>query len=103
MLERLLENNQFLAQIRASKTPKPGSRIKLADDSYIYVLEKKNDLYLLKPEADIEITQLLDKYGHMPLPPYIERSDEALDEERYQTVYAERPGSRCCTDSGFTF
>ena len=53
--------------------------------------------------SSLEVFELLEKYGHIPLPPYIERGDEELDQSRYQTVYADRPGAAAAPTAGLHF
>lgn len=102
LVERILENGEALAHLRASKTPKPGSILRLEDALDVEVLSREDDLFRLKfPSADIP--SLLERHGHMPLPPYIDRADENLDRERYQTVYAREPGAVAAPTAGLHF
>ena len=94
LVERVLPNNEVLAHVRASKSPKPGSRIRFANAFGADVLGRagpQQGLFHLRFSAD-PLT-LLDKYGHVPLPPYITHADTADDESRYQTVFAVHPGA----------
>jgi S-adenosylmethionine:tRNA ribosyltransferase-isomerase len=85
-----------LAQLRASKSPKPGSRLRLGsgDGFEVEVLGRggaDGSLFELRfPDDPLE---LLERHGHVPLPPYIARDDGADDERRYQTVFAAQPGA----------
>jgi S-adenosylmethionine:tRNA ribosyltransferase-isomerase len=91
LIERLLPDGEALAQVRASKSPPAGSFIHLDDNTSVEVLGRQDALFHLKfnqPPLDV-----LERLGHMPLPPYIARPDEATDRERYQTVYAQTPGA----------
>lgn len=101
LVERLIDTHQFLAHIKASKAPKALSIISLDGDYSVQVLEKKDDLYHCAATIPIEL--LLDKIGHIPLPPYINRPDEDMDFERYQTVYAEYQGSVAAPTAGLHF
>jgi S-adenosylmethionine:tRNA ribosyltransferase-isomerase len=108
LVERLLDARRVMAHIRASKAPKPASRIHLTatEDSDVVaatavVIEKKGDLYEL--EFDIEALAAMNAIGHMPLPPYIDRADTPLDRERYQTVYAAREGAVAAPTAGLHF
>lgn len=102
LLERLNSDNTFLTHIRASKAPKPGSIIFLTPNrEKIVVLEKQHDLYLCESENALE--PILQKIGHIPLPCYINRQDEHLDNHRYQTVYAEHKGSVAAPTAGLHF
>lgn len=102
MLERLLSDSECLAQVRASKTPKPGSAIILEDGSQMHVTGREGSFFSLRMEQAC-LGEKLDKLGHMPLPPYIEREDTAADRERYQTVYARHPGAVAAPTAGLHF
>ena len=101
LLERVLASHEARAQIRASKSPQPGSRIRLAGYT-IEVMEKSGGFYHLK-FPDPGVMDICRKEGHMPLPPYIDRADEALDLERYQTVYAREEGAVAAPTAGLHF
>lgn len=101
LIERLLADNQALAQMRASKSPAAGSVIQLDETTSITVLGRQDALYQLKfNEAPLSV---LERFGHMPLPPYINRPDEQADRERYQTVYAQTPGAVAAPTAGLHF
>lgn len=104
LIERVLDSQHALAHIRSSKSPKPGSLILVGDDktwSQVEVVGRRDALFELAfPEG---VTPVLERYGHMPLPPYIEREDELSDRERYQTVYAEKAGAVAAPTAGLHF
>ena len=101
LVERVTGECDALAFIRASHTPKPGSRIRLADDVVIEVVARQDDLTLLRfPHPVLEV---LDRLGRLPLPPYIEHTPTADDEARYQTVYANEPGAVAAPTAGLHF
>ncbi len=102
LVERVLEPHRALAQVRASKSPKPGSRLRIGDAAELEVLGRRDDLFELM-SLGIGFFELMDRAGHMPLPPYIERADEPGDLERYQTVYARRPGAVAAPTAGLHF
>jgi S-adenosylmethionine:tRNA ribosyltransferase-isomerase len=102
LIERLLDDKTGLAHIKASKSPKPGSRILLEQGVQLEVLSRQGDLFELHCAA-INLLDLMSSQGHVPLPPYISREDGGLDEERYQTVYAERPGAVAAPTAGLHF
>jgi S-adenosylmethionine:tRNA ribosyltransferase-isomerase len=102
LVERLLAQDQALAQIRASKSPKPGGRILLGGGETLEVLGREGDLYLLRA-LDAGFADLMQRHGHVPLPPYIARPDEAADLERYQTVFASREGAVAAPTAGLHF
>lgn len=101
LIERLLSDNTFLAHIKASKTPRSGMKVYLEKNWQVRIIEKQNDLYYCQAEGDIDT--LLQEVGHIPLPPYIDRSDEGLDSDRYQTVYAMHKGSVAAPTAGLHF
>ena len=101
LLERLLPDQRALAQVRASKAPKPGSRLQVGDH-WLSVDGREGDMFLLSLENGC-FTALMEAHGHMPLPPYIRREDESFDESRYQTVYAQREGSVAAPTAGLHF
>jgi S-adenosylmethionine:tRNA ribosyltransferase-isomerase len=108
LIERLTSEHGALAHVRASKTPKIGTDIILdtsvPGENISFKIEDRSDnLFVLATDADTRITDILDKHGHMPLPPYIERSDEAQDLKRYQTVYARQPGAVAAPTAGLHF
>lgn len=102
LVERMLDDHHCLAQVRASKTPKPGSLLLLEDGTALEVRGRESEFFKLH-SAEIPLTSLLEKLGHMPLPPYIERADSVQDQERYQTVYASRPGAVAAPTAGLHF
>jgi S-adenosylmethionine:tRNA ribosyltransferase-isomerase len=94
LVERVLPGHEVLAHLRASKSPKAGSRVRFAEAFDAEVLGRggaDEALFHLRFPADPFV--LLQQYGHVPLPPYITHDDAAEDEERYQTVFAARPGA----------
>jgi S-adenosylmethionine:tRNA ribosyltransferase-isomerase len=94
LVERVLPNHEVLMHLRASKSPKPGSRVRFADAFDAEVLGRggpDGSLFHLRFPADP--LALLAAHGHVPLPPYITHDDTADDESRYQTVFAAKPGA----------
>ena len=102
MLERLLCDNQCLAQLRVSKSPKPGSTLLLEDGSRLEVTGREGSFFHLRL-PDGSLANLFQRIGHIPLPPYIAREDTAADAERYQTVYATNPGAVAAPTAGLHF
>lgn len=88
LVERLLDEHRVLAHVRASKSPKPGSLIHIDGGGAAEMLARHNALFELR--FDEPVLALLERVGHMPLPPYIDRPDEDADRERYQTVYSDK-------------
>jgi S-adenosylmethionine:tRNA ribosyltransferase-isomerase len=101
LIERITGTHTFLSHIKASKALKAGGRIQLDQGYKLEVLGREDDLFLC--QAPIDVLDLLEQVGHMPLPPYITREDEGLDEERYQTVYAKYEGSVAAPTAGLHF
>lgn len=101
LVERVLDTNRVLAHLRSSKSPKPGALITIGDTE-LEVIGRQGDLFELLSRGR-EMMGLMEEHGHMPLPPYIQRGDENLDLDRYQTVYAERPGAVAAPTAGLHF
>ena len=102
LVERILDQTTAIAQLRASKPTRAGSRLLLDDGTSLIVEGRDESFYRLRSPA-MSLPGLLARYGHMPLPPYIDRADEAADQERYQTVYADRPGAVAAPTAGLHF
>lgn len=102
LIERITDNHCAVCQIRASKAPKPGTKISIADGVWLEVTGREDSFFLIDSGTE-PMLALLDQYGHMPLPPYIERDDEAFDRDRYQTLFAERPGAVAAPTAGLHF
>jgi S-adenosylmethionine:tRNA ribosyltransferase-isomerase len=91
LVERVLPDRQVLVQLRASKSPRPGTQLRFEQAFDAEVLGREAALYRLRfPDEPL---QLLERHGHVPLPPYIRHADDADDERRYQTVFAKHPGA----------
>jgi S-adenosylmethionine:tRNA ribosyltransferase-isomerase len=103
MLERIRDEKTLLVQLRISKSPKPGMRLLLDEDTSFEVIGRKGDMYLLNYDGKEQLTDVLDRLGHMPLPPYINREDEATDKERYQTVFSDKHGAVAAPTAGLHF
>ena len=103
LIERVLDNHRALAQVRASRAPKPGSRLLLAEAFEVEIIARQDDLFLLQFHSAIPILDLLDQFGALPLPPYISHDADSTDEERYQTVYAREPGAVAAPTAGLHF
>ncbi|HVV68328.1 MAG TPA: tRNA preQ1(34) S-adenosylmethionine ribosyltransferase-isomerase QueA [Gammaproteobacteria bacterium] len=103
LIERILTEHSALAHIRSSKSPKPGSQLLLQGGVKVEVVARQNDLFVLHFIDERPLLVLLEHYGHIPLPPYLTRTDEALDQDRYQTVYAKHPGAVAAPTAGLHF
>jgi S-adenosylmethionine:tRNA ribosyltransferase-isomerase len=102
LVERLLNKRECLAQVRASKSPKPGGKLVLEDGSELLVLGRQDSFFQLR-SVNADLMGLLQNFGHIPLPPYITREDNEADRQRYQTVFAETPGAVAAPTAGLHF
>lgn len=102
LFERRLSESKFAAHVRSSKSPKPGSGIVLEDGSRLTMTDRDGSLFILETDGE-EVFELLARLGHIPLPPYIKREDGELDQDRYQTVYAQHEGSAAAPTAGLHF
>jgi S-adenosylmethionine:tRNA ribosyltransferase-isomerase len=94
LVERVLPGHEVWAHLRASKSPRAGSRVRFADAFDAEVMGRagpEDSLFHLRFPDDPFV--LLARHGHVPLPPYITHDDNAEDEARYQTIFAARPGA----------
>ncbi|WP_182334325.1 tRNA preQ1(34) S-adenosylmethionine ribosyltransferase-isomerase QueA [Stenotrophomonas acidaminiphila] len=103
LIERLLGGQQARAQVGASKSPKPGSRIQLDAGGEVEVLGRDGEFYLLRFEVPESLESWLVHAGRLPLPPYIHREPGADDRERYQTVFARQVGAVAAPTAGLHF
>lgn len=103
LIERVIGSQQALVQLRASKTPKSGRHIDLADGTRVRIGDREGGFWRIVFETGEPLEHVLARVGHMPLPPYIDREDTAADRERYQTVYAEKPGAVAAPTAGLHF
>ena len=103
MVERITGAGTFIAQLRFSKAPRISSEITLEQGSKLRVLHRQSDMFELEVCDDCQVMDVLEKEGHVPLPPYIDRADQEIDRERYQTVYARTPGAVAAPTAGLHF
>jgi S-adenosylmethionine:tRNA ribosyltransferase-isomerase len=100
-VERALDARHALALIRAGHSPKPGAEFLIGDTVTVTVEGRKDDLYRVSFSEDIPA--VLERFGAVPLPPYITHAPQAEDAERYQTVYAAMPGAVAAPTAGLHF
>jgi S-adenosylmethionine:tRNA ribosyltransferase-isomerase len=100
-VERTLGPREALALIRASHPPLPGSELWVGEDIRVTVHGREDDLYHVSFHEDLDA--VLDRFGAVPLPPYIAHAPDATDVERYQTVYAAVPGAVAAPTAGLHF
>ena len=104
LIERIVDEHVALAHIRASKSPKSGTELLFEQDIHAEVTGREGDLFIVDfSHSKNTVLEILNLIGHMPLPPYIQREDESFDQERYQTVYAEKPGAVAAPTAGLHF
>ena len=103
LLERIVDERHALAQVRASKSPKAGTRITLENAFSLVCSGRQGEFFALELEGEGNLWDLAEQYGRLPLPPYIEHGVEAEDEARYQTVYARHPGAVAAPTAGLHF
>jgi len=106
MLERIIDARHAIAQIRASKSPKPDTRILLADAFTVRVTGRagaSGEFFTLELVDRGSLWELAEQHGKLPLPPYIAHPAGDADETRYQTVYAREPGAVAAPTAGLHF
>jgi S-adenosylmethionine:tRNA ribosyltransferase-isomerase len=103
LIERVLDNRRVLAHTRASKAPKVGSQVILQDGTCIRLIARHDAMFEWEFPGDEPVLVVLERIGHMPLPPYIDREDVEADRERYQTVYGEKQGAVAAPTAGLHF
>ena len=101
LLERITGARTATAQLRASRSPRDGTELALANGASARVQSREGVLFRLEFNTDVE--PLLEAHGEVPLPPYIRRSVAAQDQTRYQTVYARERGSVAAPTAGLHF
>lgn len=109
LIERMLSDGNALAHVRASKSPKEGALLLITQDAdsdvsdlTVRVVGREGSLFVLTPESG-SIKDMMRRFGHMPLPHYIERADTAEDRERYQTLYGRQVGAVAAPTAGLHF
>ena len=109
LIERMLGHDNALAHLRASKSPKEGTLLLITPDAdsdisdlTVRVTGRQGSLFVLTPESG-SIKEMMRRFGRVPLPPYIDRADNAEDRERYQTLYGHRDGAVAAPTAGLHF
>jgi S-adenosylmethionine:tRNA ribosyltransferase-isomerase len=103
LIERVLGMQRVLVQVRASKPLRTGASLTIADEVSARVVQRDGEFYLLQLDTAEPLPGLLERIGHVPLPPYITRADDPRDRERYQTIYAQVPGAVAAPTAGLHF
>jgi len=103
VVERIMSEQVFIAQMRVNKSAVVGSII-IVDEKYkLEVTGREGQFFILSVQDNITVMSLLSNSGHIPLPPYISRSDTEIDQQRYQTVYADVAGAVAAPTAGLHF
>ncbi|MBI3221585.1 MAG: tRNA preQ1(34) S-adenosylmethionine ribosyltransferase-isomerase QueA [Nitrosomonadales bacterium] len=103
LVERILNEHEALAQVRASKSPRAGSRLILSDALQVEVLGREGEFFHLRFAGNEPVLALLERHGRLPLPPYITHAADGEDEQRYQTVFAREAGAVAAPTAGLHF
>lgn len=107
LIERVLKPQLALAHIKANHSPRAGSYLQLIDNqqqpskTYLQVGQRQGDLFALSAKSNFD--DIMNELGHIPLPPYLNRQQQAIDCERYQTIYAQHKGSVAAPTAGLHF
>ena len=105
LVERVLDEHRVLAMVGSNKPLRVGHRIDVEKDGVAVtasVIERRGDLFVIAFDHK-PVSRVLHEVGHVPLPPYIQRPDQSLDRDRYQTVYATTPGAVAAPTAGLHF
>lgn len=102
LIERIFDNTNATALIKTSKTIKSGIEVMIDKGVYLKIISRKNNLFHIQLNKG-SFEKLLKSYGHIPLPPYIQREDEEQDMIRYQTIYAKNEGAVAAPTAGLHF
>lgn len=102
-IERVLDEKRVLAQLRASQSPKPKTQLYLEKNINATVLQRWDNFFEIQFNDPRSVYDILQTIGHIPLPPYIKRTDTQMDSARYQTVYAAQPGAVAAPTAGLHF
>ncbi|RZQ55303.1 tRNA preQ1(34) S-adenosylmethionine ribosyltransferase-isomerase QueA [Pseudidiomarina tainanensis] len=103
LVERIIDEHRVLAHLRSNRSPKPGAKMILEGAVEVEMIGRQDALFELQFNTEEPVLNVLEQYGHMPLPPYIDRPDEDSDRERYQTVYNKKPGAVAAPTAGLHF
>ena len=103
LVERVLDEHEILAQVRASHAPRAGSVLHLGKGLRAAVLGREGEFFHLRFEHEQNVHALLEQHGQLPLPPYIAHAPDAEDEQRYQTVFAREAGAVAAPTAGLHF
>jgi S-adenosylmethionine:tRNA ribosyltransferase-isomerase len=103
LIERVINQHTAYAHVRASRAPKIGTKLRLANAFNAEVISRHDDLFKLRFLSELSVLDLLEEHGALPLPPYITHTATSEDEERYQTVFGKHLGAVAAPTAGLHF
>ena len=103
LVERIIGATEAWVQLRASHPPRQGSTLHLPGGAQARVVDRTDRFFRLEFEGTGSLLQWLERFGAVPLPPYIDRAPDVADHARYQTVYARSPGAVAAPTAGLHF
>ncbi len=103
LVERVLNDHEVWAQVRASRSPLAGTHMLLAESIDVEVLGRQGEFFHLRFDETETVWVWLERYGRLPLPPYITHTADGDDEQRYQTVFARADGAVAAPTAGLHF
>ena len=103
LIERILDTKNIIAHVRSNKTITIGLQIIFPNDICLTITEKLDGLFKLTSNNAVDFYNYLEQFGNIPLPPYMHRTADLIDDERYQTVYANTLGSVAAPTAGLHF
>ncbi|MEM7304704.1 MAG: tRNA preQ1(34) S-adenosylmethionine ribosyltransferase-isomerase QueA [Pseudomonadota bacterium] len=103
LAERILSTHQIKAQLKSNRTPKIGAEIIINENVRAVITDRQEEFFILSFQNHLSALEVFERFGHVPLPPYIDRDDQAEDVERYQTVFADKKGAVAAPTAGLHF
>ena len=103
LAERVLSSHQIKVQLKSNRTPQTGTKIIINEDVCAQVEDREDEFFILNFESSMPVLEIFERFGHVPLPPYIERDDHTEDTDRYQTVFADKTGAVAAPTAGLHF
>lgn len=103
LVERVLDQQRVLAHVKPGKSLKSNGIVYLENNIAVKIIARQGELWELLFISDHSVSKILNDYGHIPLPPYMNRADQALDQERYQTIFAKEEGAVAAPTAGLHF
>ena len=103
LAERVLSSHQIKVQLKSNRTPQTGTKIIINEDVCAQVEDREDEFFILNFESSMPVLEIFERFGHVPLPPYIDRDDHTEDSDRYQTVFADKTGAVAAPTAGLHF